>query len=57
MIVTPLAVTVASPGTTPSTLPPLDAAMSTITLPDFIEATISRGDQHAAPDDPGSARW
>ena len=41
MIVTPLAVTTASPGTAPSTLPPLAAAMSTITLPDFIEATIS----------------
>ena len=41
MIVTPLSVTTASPATVPSTLPPLAAAMSTITLPDLIEATIS----------------
>ena len=41
MIVTPLSVTTASSATVPSTLPPLAAAMSTITLPGFIEATIS----------------
>ena len=41
MIVTPLAVTTASPATVPSTLPPLAAAMSTITLPLLIVATIS----------------
>ena len=41
MIVTSLSVTIASPLTVPSTLPPLAAAMSTITLPGFIEATIS----------------
>ena len=41
MIVTPLSVTIAWSLTVPSTLPPLAAAMSTITLPDFIEATMS----------------
>ena len=41
MILTPLSVTTASPATVPSTLPPLAAAMSTITLPGRIEATIS----------------
>ena len=41
MIVTPLSVTTAWSLTVPSTLPPLDAAMSTITLPGFIDATIS----------------
>ena len=39
MIVTPLSVTTASPATVPSTLPPLDAAMSTMTLPAFMLAT------------------
>ncbi len=47
MIVTPLRVTIFSPGTVPSTLPPLAAARSTMTLPDFIDATsalvMSRG--------------
>ena len=41
MIVTPLSVTIAWSLTVPSTLPPLAAAMSTMTLPDFIEATMS----------------
>lgn len=41
MIVTPLSVTTAWSLTVPSTLPPLAAAMSTITLPAFIDATIS----------------
>ena len=41
MIVTPLSVTTAWSLTVPSTLPPLAAAMSTITLPGFIEATMS----------------
>ena len=41
MIVTPLSVTTTWSVTVPSTLPPLAAAMSTITLPGFIEATIS----------------
>ena len=41
MIVTPLAVTVFSSATAPSTLPPLAAAMSTITEPGVIAATIS----------------
>jgi hypothetical protein len=40
MIVTPLSVTTTSPATAPSTLPPLDAAMSTMTLPALIDATI-----------------
>ena len=41
MMVTPLSVTTAWSFTVPSTLPPLAAAMSTITLPGFIEATMS----------------
>ncbi len=41
MIVTPLAVTVFSSATTPSTLPPLAAAMSTTTEPGVIAATMS----------------
>ena len=41
MIETPLGVTTSSSGTEPATLPPWAAAMSTITLPDLIEATIS----------------
>ena len=41
MIRTPLSVRIASSLTVPSTLPPLAAAMSTITEPGFIEATIS----------------
>ena len=41
MIVTPLGVTTTSSGSEPSTLPPFDAARSTITDPGFIEATIS----------------
>ena len=41
MIVTPLSVTIALSLTVPSTLPPLAAAMSTMTLPDFIDATMS----------------
>ena len=41
MIVTPLSVTTAWPATVPSTLPPFAAAMSTITLPAFMLATIS----------------
>ena len=41
MIVTPFGVTIFSSATVPSTLPPLAAAMSTMTEPGFIEATIS----------------
>src|SRR3954453_14531314 len=41
MIETPLPVTTSSSGTDPATLPPCAAAMSTITLPDFIEGTMS----------------
>ncbi len=41
MIVTPFSVTVFPPFTVPSTLPPLAAAMSTITEPGFMLATIS----------------
>ena len=41
MIVTPFDVTIFCPATVPSTLPPLAAAMSTITEPGFIDATIS----------------
>ncbi|CAM5668522.1 hypothetical protein SGRIM119S_02324 [Streptomyces griseorubiginosus] len=41
MRVTPLSVTTIRPGTVPSTLPPIPAAMSTITLPGFITATSS----------------
>lgn len=41
MIVTPLSVTIALPATEPSTLPPIAAAMSTITEPDLISATCS----------------
>ena len=41
MIVTPFEVTIFWPGTVPSALPPLAAAMSTITEPGFIDATIS----------------
>ena len=56
MIVTSFDVTIFWPGTVPSTLPPLAAAMSTITEPGFIDATISpvmiRGAGR-----PGSARW
>ena len=40
-MVTPFGVTVLSPATVPSTLPPLAAAMSTITEPGFIDSTIS----------------
>lgn len=47
MTVTPFSVTIARPLTVPSTFPPCAAAMSTMTLPGFIEATcsavISRG--------------
>ena len=39
MMMTPLAVTARSPGTVPSTLPPLAAARSTMTEPERIEAT------------------
>jgi hypothetical protein len=46
-MITPLAVTVRSPATDPSTLPPWAAAMSTITLPGRMSATaaavINRG--------------
>ena len=41
MIETPLAVTTSSSATEPATLPPCPAAMSTITLPGRIAATIS----------------
>ncbi len=41
MIVTPFSVTTRSPATVPTTLPPLAAAMSTITEPGFMPATIS----------------
>ena len=41
MILTPPAVMTISSATEPSTLPPLDAAMSTMTDPGFIAATIS----------------
>ena len=41
MILTPLSVTTISSATEPSTLPPLAAAMSTMTEPGFIAATIS----------------
>jgi hypothetical protein len=41
MIDTPPDVTTISSATEPATLPPCAAAMSTITLPLFIEATIS----------------
>ena len=41
MIVTPLSVTIFSPATEPATLPPCSAARSTITLPGFIDCTIS----------------
>ena len=41
MIVTPPGVTIFSSATAPSTLPPLTAAMSTMTEPGCIEATIS----------------
>jgi hypothetical protein len=39
MIVTPLSVVVTSPATVSSQLPPLAAAMSTMTEPGFIAAT------------------
>jgi hypothetical protein len=38
---TPFGVTTTSSGTEPATLPPCAAAMSTMTLPELIEATIS----------------
>ncbi len=41
MIVTRLGVTTTSSGSEPSTLPPLDAARSTMTEPGFMDATIS----------------
>ena len=41
MIVTPLSVTIFSPGTVSSQLPPPDAARSTITLPGFMLLTMS----------------
>ena len=41
MIVTPFGVTVFCSATVPSTLPPPAAAMSTITDPGFIDATMS----------------
>ncbi len=41
MIVTPLSVTIFSPGTVDSQLPPPDAARSTMTLPGFMFSTIS----------------
>lgn len=41
MMVTPLGVVVFSPGMTPSTLPPLAAAMSTMTDPGFMLLTMS----------------
>ena len=41
MIVTPLSVDTLWSVTVPSTLPPLAAAMSTITEPGFIAATVS----------------
>ena len=41
MIRTPLSVTTRSSATDPATLPPEPAAMSTMTDPGFIEATIS----------------
>ena len=41
MIVTPLSVTIFSPGTVSSQFPPPDAARSTITLPGFMFATMS----------------
>ena len=56
MIVTPLGVTIAWSLTVPSTLPPLAAAMSTTTLPDFMLATISAVISEA-PVAPGSAPW
>ena len=46
-MMTPLSVTTRSPATEPSTFPPWPAAMSTMTLPGFIDATsaavMSRG--------------
>ena len=48
MMVTPLSVTITSPGTVSSQLPPLAAAMSTMTLPGRMARTSSavsrRGD-------------
>ena len=41
MIVTPLSVTIDLARDRPATLPPCAAAMSTITLPGFMRATIS----------------
>ena len=41
MIFTPFSVTTILSATEPATLPPLDAAMSTMTDPGFIAATIS----------------
>ena len=41
MIVTPLSVTIFSPGTVSSQFPPPEAARSTITLPGFMFATMS----------------
>ena len=45
MIETPLAVTTSSSATEPATLPPWPAAMSTITLPDFMRGDHLLGDQ------------
>lgn len=41
MMVTSLSVTTVRPATVPATLPPWEAAMSTMTLPGFIAATSS----------------